>query len=134
MIYTRRKLHFLGSSNSVGESSNAGIQSSSDTTASSNTLTMAQIPKFPADGWAISLEKAPHFIRVEMDKHVTRSGKNMGAGVHLSLPTGLAKAKTYLQDDNLHDIQTNYDQHYLFYHTKCFHSPRKKKPQWKAYF
>ena len=95
---------------------------------------MAQIPKFPADGWAISLERAPHFIRVEMDKHVTRSGKNMGAGVHLSLPTGLAKAKTYLQDDNLHDIQTNYDQHYLFYHTKCFHSPRKKKPQWKAYF
>ena len=59
MIYTRRKLHFLRSSNSVGESSNAGIQSSSDTAASSNTLTTAQVPKFPAEGWEISLEKAP---------------------------------------------------------------------------
>ena len=75
MIYTRRKLHFLRSSNSVGESSNAGIQPSSDTAACSNTLTMAQIPKLPSDGWGISLEKAPHFIRVEMDKHVARSGK-----------------------------------------------------------
>ena len=80
MIYTSRKLHFLGSSNSVGKSSNAGIQSSSDTAASSNTLTTAQIPKFPADGWGISLERAPHFTRVEMDKAVARSGKNMGAG------------------------------------------------------
>ena len=40
----------------------------------------------------------------------------------LSLPTGLAKAKTYLQDDYLHDIQTNYDQRYFFYRAKCFHS------------
>ena len=122
MIYTRRKLHFLGPSNSVGESSNAGIRSSSDTAASSNTLTTAQIPNFPADGWGISLEKSPHFTRVEMDKHVVRSGKNMGAGVHLSLPTGLAKAKTYLQDDYLHDIQTNYDQRYFFL-------PRQMLPQ-----
>ena len=127
MIYTRRKLHFLGSSISVGESSNAGIRSSSDTAASSNTLTTAQIPKFPADGWGISLEKSPHFTRVEMDKHVARSGKNMGAGVHLSLPTGLAKAKTYLQDDYLHDIQTNYDQRYFFYRAKCFHSFKRNE-------
>ena len=101
MIYKRRKLHFLRSSNSVGESSNTGIQPSSDTAACSNTLTTAQIPKFPSDGWGISLEKAPRFTGVEMDKHVARSGKSMGAGMHLSLPTGLAKAKTYLQDEYL---------------------------------
>ena len=59
--------------------------------------------KFPADGWGISIEKAPHFARVEMNKHVARWSKNIGAGVHLSLPIGLAKAKTYLQDDYLHD-------------------------------
>ena len=82
MIYTRRKLHFLRSLNSVGESSNASIQSSSGTAASSNTLLLAQIPKFPSDSWGISLEKAPHFARVEMNKHVARSSKNMGTGMH----------------------------------------------------
>lgn len=57
---------------------------------------MAQIPKFPSDGWGIFLEKAPNFTRVEMDKHVGSSGKKVGVGMHHSLPTGLAKAKTYL--------------------------------------
>ena len=46
----------------------------------------------------------------------------MGAGMHLSLPTGLAKAKRYLQDEYLHDIQTDYYQRYFFYRAKCFHS------------
>lgn len=57
---------------------------------------MAQIPKFPSDGWGMFLEKAPNFTRVEMDKHVGSSGKKVGAGMHHSLPAGLAKAKTYL--------------------------------------
>ena len=105
--------YFLRAPNSVWESSSAGIQSSSDTVASSSTLTMAQIPKFPCDGCGISLKNAPHFARVEMDKDVARSGKNVGAGMHHSLPTGLAKAKTCLQDLYLHDIQMNYDQHYF---------------------
>ena len=51
----------------------------------------------------------------------------MGAGMHLSLPTGLAKAKTHLQDDYLHDIQTNYDQQYFFYRAKCFHTLKKNE-------
>jgi len=117
----------MKSPNSVGESSNAGIQPSSDGGVSSSTLTTAQIPKIPSDGWGISLEEAPHFAGVELDKHVARSSKNMGAGMHLSLPTGLAKAKTHLQDDYLHDIQTNYDQHYFFYRAKCFHTLKKNE-------
>ena len=62
-----------------------------------------------------------------MDKHVARSGKNMGARVHISLPSGLAKAKTYLQDDYLYDIQTNYDQRYFFYRVKCFYSFKRNE-------
>ncbi|XP_044173980.1 uncharacterized protein LOC114948627 isoform X2 [Acropora millepora] len=113
-ICTRRKLHFMKSPNSVGESSNAGIQPSSDGVVSSSTLTTAQILKIPSDGWGISLEEASHFTGVELDKHIASSSKIMGAGMHLSLPTGLAKAKTHLQDDYLHDIQINYDQQYFF--------------------
>ena len=112
----------MKSPNSVGESSNAGIQPSSDGAVSSSTLTTAQILKIPSDGWGISLEEAPHFTGVELDKHIARSSKIMGAGMHLSLPTGLAKAKTHLQDDYLHDIQTSYDQQYFFYRAKCFHT------------
>ena len=117
----------MKSPNSVGESSNAGIQPSSDGVVSSSTLTTAQILKIPSDGWGISLEEAPHFTGVELDKHIARSSKIMGAGMHLSLPTGLAKAKTHLQDDYLHDIQTSYDQQYFFYRAKCFHPLKKTK-------
>ena len=36
-----------------------------------------QIPKFPCDGWGFSLGKVPDVTRVEMDKPVARSCKNM---------------------------------------------------------
>ena len=63
-----------------------------------------------------------------MDKHIARSGKNMGAGMHPSLPTGLAKAKTYLQDDYLHDIETIITISATFFsHTKCFHTFKRNE-------
>ena len=41
---------------------------------------------------------------------------------HHSLPTGLRKAKVFLEDEYLHDIQTVNDQIYFYYRAKCFHS------------
>ena len=38
------------------------------------------------------------------------------------MPTGLRKAKAFLEDEYLHDIQTAHDQRYFYYHAKCFHS------------
>ena len=32
------------------------------------------------------------------------------------------KAKTYLQDEYLHDIKAAYNQRYFYYRAKCFHS------------
>ena len=51
----------------------------------------------------------------------------MGGGSYHTLPTGLMRAKAYLQDEYLHDIQTTYDQHYFFYRAKCFHSFKKNE-------
>ena len=39
-----------------------------------------------------------------------------------SLPTGLRKAKAFLADDYLHEIQTHQDQSYFYYRAKYFHS------------
>ena len=38
------------------------------------------------------------------------------------LPTGLRKAKGFLADEYLHDIQTYHDERYFYYRAKCFHS------------
>ena len=39
-----------------------------------------------------------------------------------SLPTWLRKAKAFLADEYLHEIQTHQDQSYFYYRVKCFHS------------
>ena len=45
-----------------------------------------------------------------MDRDIGKSGKHTGGDKHAhhSVPTGFTKAKTYLEDEYLHDIQTNY--------------------------
>ena len=62
-----------------------------------------------------------------MDKHVNQSGKRLGVGSHHNLPTGMLKAKTFLRDEYLHDIETAHDQRYFYYRAKCFHSFKKKE-------
>ena len=39
-----------------------------------------------------------------------------------TLPTGLRKAKAFLADEYLHQIQTHQDQSYFYYRAKYFHS------------
>ena len=57
-----------------------------------------------------------------MDRHIGKSGKHIGGykHAHHPVPTGFKKAKTYLEDEYLDDIQTNNDQQYLYYRAKCF--------------
>ena len=44
-----------------------------------------------------------------MNEHVLRSGKNLGNKDHHSVPTTLRKAKTFLEDEYLHDIVATSD-------------------------
>ena len=103
MMYTKRKLHQLSMSNTVTAT---GVSGTSTTTTAGSSGQTQHIPKFPSEGWSTLLSKAPFFSRVEIDKHISRSGKNVGGGGHHTLPTGLMKAKTYLQDEYLHKIET----------------------------
>jgi hypothetical protein len=120
MMYTKRKLHQLHMA-STTTSTSMPSTSLGPLTQTKHTL------KFPTDGWGTSLSKAPFFSRVEIDKHIKESGKNVGGGSYHTLPTGLMRAKAYLQDEYLHGIQTTYDQRYYFYRAKCFHRFKKNE-------
>lgn len=37
--------------------------------------------KYPSDGWSIDLTKMPFFTRAEMNKHISKSGKNIGSNI-----------------------------------------------------
>ena len=83
---------------------------------------------YPTSGWGTSLEKMPLFTRAEMKEHVLRSGKNLGNKDHHSVPTTLRKAKTFLEDEYLHDIVATSDQQCFYFQAKCCHSFRKNDP------
>ena len=119
MIYTKRKLHrMVANSNKTADDSSAMASSS---TPSPETQ---RKPKIPSDGRGSSLEKALLFTRAEMDRHIGKSRKHIGGDKHAhhSVPIGFKKAKTYLEDEYLHDIHTNFDQQYFYYRCKCFRS------------
>ena len=63
-----------------------------------------------------------------MNKHVLRSGKNLGNKDHHSIPTTLRKAKTFLEDEYLYDIVATSDQQWFYFQAKCYHSFRKNDP------
>lgn len=123
MIYTKRKLHRLSTASSGKSVGDLSAMASSSTPSPGTKWK----PKIPSDGWGLSLEKAPLFTRAEMDKHIGQSGKHIGGEKHHSVPTGFRKAKTYLQDEYLHEIKTNYDQQYFYYRAKCFHSFKRNE-------
>ena len=83
-------------------------------------------PKYPSDSWGKSLERMPPFTRAEMNQHIESSGKRVGNADHHSIPTNLRKAKTFLKDEYLKDIEANSDQRYFYLRSKCYHSFRKK--------
>ena len=81
--------------------------------------------KYPSTGWGKALEKLPLFTKAEMKKHIENSGKKMGSVEHHSVPTSLKRAKTFLQDEYLKDIEANDDEHYFYFKCKCYHSYKK---------
>jgi len=83
--------------------------------------------KYPSDGWGKSLERMPAFTRAEMNQHVANSGKRVANTEHHSIPTNLRKAKTFLQDEYLKEIEANSDQRYFYLRAKCYHSFKKSE-------
>ena len=58
-----------------------------------------------------------------MDRHISSSGKkHENSTDNHTLPTGLRKAKAFLADEYLHEIETHHDHRYFYYCAKCFHS------------
>lgn len=113
-IYTRRKRRLLG-----GEDNSSDANLLDPVDPPNNTKKIA----FPTNGWGTSLQKSPLFTRAEMDRHIANSGKkHQNSADNHTLPTGLRKAKAFLADEYLHEIQTHHDQRYFYYRAKCFHS------------
>ena len=81
--------------------------------------------KYPTDGWSTSLEKMPMFTRAEMNEHIARSGKNISDIQNHSVPTSLRKAKTFLEDEYLREINAASDDCCFYFQAKCCHSFRK---------
>ncbi|XP_073237731.1 uncharacterized protein [Porites lutea] len=84
--------------------------------------------EFPTTGWGTSLEKMPMFTRLQMNHHVLKSGKTIGNIDHHTVPTGLVKARRFLDDEYLEDIECASDSKYFFFKGKCCHSFRKNDP------
>ena len=60
-----------------------------------------------------------------MKKRVENSGKRIGNVEHHSVPTSLKRAKTFLQDEYLKEIEAADDQDYFYFKCKCYHSSKK---------
>ena len=61
------------------------------------------------------IKKASFSTRAEMDTRITKSGKNIAGLKHCTLRTSLHRAKTFLEDEYLHEIETNCDERQCFY-------------------
>lgn len=83
--------------------------------------------KYPSDGWGKLLERMPCFTRPEMNQHVANSGKRVANAEHHSIPTNLKKAKTFLKDEYLKEIEANSDQRYFYLKANCYHGFRKSE-------
>ena len=104
-IYTKRKTRL----------SNLPAERSPETSA----------PKYQSNGWGKSLERMPPFSRAEMNQHIESSGKRVGNADYHSIPTNLRKARTFLKDEYLKDIEANSNERYFYLRAKCYHSFRK---------
>lgn len=71
----------------------------------------------------------PFFTRAEMNKHISKSGKNIGSNISThSVPTSVRKATTFLQDEYLKEILSASDESYFYFKAQCHHSFRKNDP------
>ena len=103
-VYTRRKRRLLGLEDALDP------KTPNSSAPSDNTKKIA----FPTDGWGTALAKV-HYVPVRKWTDILRiqEKKHQCSEYHL-LPTGLRKAKAFLADEYLHEIQTHQDQSYLF--------------------
>ena len=88
----------------------------------SSTPSSSPSVKYPNDGWGNSLERMPSFTRAEMNQHILNSGKKVASIQHHSIPTNFKKAKTFLTDQYLKDIEATSDQRHFYFRAKCYHS------------
>ena len=122
-LYTKRKQQHDGISSNKGPVN-------TDLVASSNQVSQVHV-NYPENGWGCSLSKMTMFTGAEMDKHIAKSGKNIGNKNHHSVPTTLRKAKTFLEDEYLCDIAATCDQECFYFKAKCHHSYRKNDPPYQ---
>ena len=114
-LYTKRKLQKIGAS-------------SCDPVLIDNNNKHRRFVKYPENGWNFCLKKMPMFTKAEMSEHISRSGKTIAGIEHHSVPTSLRKAKTFLDDEYLHEIMATSDDKYFYFRSKCYHSYRKNDP------
>ena len=93
----------------------------------SSTPSSSPSVKYPNDGWGNSLERRSSFTRAEMNQHITNSGKKVANIQHHSIPTNLKKAKTFLTDQYLKDIEATSDQRNFYLRAKWYHSFKKSE-------
>ena len=121
-LYTKRKQQ-----RARGGVSSSQDPATTDPVASPDPVSQVHV-KYPESGWGNSLAKMPMFTRGEMDKHIAKSAKNIGNKDHHSVPTTLRKAKTFLEDEYLHEISATCEQQCFYFRAKCCHSYRKNDP------
>jgi len=80
--------------------------------------------KFPKSGWGTQLLKMPLFTKAKMNNYIENSGKLLGSSHH-SVPTSWRKAKTFLEDEYLTNVECTSDEKHFYFHCKCYHSFRK---------
>ena len=113
-LYTKRKLHKIGAS-------------SYDLVSIDNNKHQ-RIVRYPENGWNFCSKKMPMFTKAEMSEHISRSGKTIAGIENHSVPTSLQKAKTFLDNEYLHEIMATSDNKYFYFCSKCYHSYRKNDP------
>ena len=91
---------------------------------SKDTAPLSSVMKYLSDGWETSLERMPSFTRAEMKQLMPNSGKRVANAEHHTIPN-LWRAKTFLGDEYLKDIEANSDQRYFYLKAKCYHSFKK---------
>ena len=79
---------------------------------------------FPNHGWGNRLAKMLLFTKAEMNRFIEISGKHLGSSHH-SVPTSWRKAKTFLEDEYLKDVQCTSDETHFYFRCRCYHSFRK---------
>ena len=82
---------------------------------------------YPTSGWSTDLKRMPLFSRAELDEHISQCGKNIDPkSKYHSVPIGLKKVKTYLEEEYFKNIVCTSDEKHFYFKSSCYHRYRKK--------